>query len=48
VAPPRVLGDLRQALNDQAGARTAGEIGKDLTQTPIQELDPYLKDLIRL
>jgi len=48
VAPPRVLGDLRQALNAQAGGRVAGEIGKDLTQTSIQDLNPYLEDLVRL
>ncbi len=48
VAPPRVLGDLRKALNDQARTRINGEIGKDLTQAAIQDLAPYLKDLVRL
>lgn len=48
IAPPRVLGDLRQALNDQASARVAGEIGKDLTQVAVQDLEPYLADLVNL
>ncbi|MDH3242858.1 MAG: host attachment protein [Alphaproteobacteria bacterium] len=48
IAPPRVLGDLRQALNEQAASRIAGEIGKDLTQANAQDLTPYLEDLMRL
>ncbi|HSR56149.1 MAG TPA: host attachment protein [Alphaproteobacteria bacterium] len=48
IAPPRVLGNLRQVLNDQATTRLAGEIGKDLTQVPVQDLGPYLEDLVRL
>lgn len=31
VAPPRMLGQLREALGKNAAARLAGEIGKDLT-----------------
>jgi len=46
VAPPRVLGDLRQALNAQATAKVTGEIGKDLTQLSVHELGPHLSDLI--
>ncbi len=48
VAPPRVLGDLRQALNDQAGARVTAEIGKDLTQVAAHDLPPYLEGHVSL
>jgi protein required for attachment to host cells len=46
VAPPRVLGDLRKALNTQAAAKVTGEIGKDLTQISVHDLGPHLADLV--
>lgn len=48
VAPPRVLGDLRQALNAQAATKVAGEVGKDLTRVAVHHLGPYLSHLINL
>ena len=48
VAPPRVLGDLRQALNGHATAKVTGEIGKDLTQVAVHDLGPYLSHLVTL
>lgn len=38
VAPPRMLGDLRQALPSKVASRLAGEIGKDLTRAPREQL----------
>lgn len=46
VAPPRVLGDLRPALNAQATAKVGGEIGKDLTKLSVHDLGPHLSDLV--
>lgn len=46
VAPPRVLGDLRQALSAQATTKVTGEIGKDLTQLSVHDLGPHLSDLV--
>jgi protein required for attachment to host cells len=48
VAPPRVLGNLRQALNAQATAKIGGEIGKDLTQVGVHDLGPHLSDVVTL
>ncbi|MDX1483018.1 MAG: host attachment protein [Alphaproteobacteria bacterium] len=48
VAPPRVLGDLRQALKPQVKEKLAGEIGKDLTQVAVHDLGEHLGDLVRL
>ena len=48
VAAPRVLGDLRKALNAQATAKIGGEIGKDLTQVAVHDLGPHLSDLVTL
>ncbi|UCH73938.1 MAG: host attachment protein [Rhodospirillales bacterium] len=42
VAPPRTLGDLRQALGPHAAARVAGEIAKDLTNLPDHDLPAHL------
>jgi len=42
VAPPRTLGDLRQALGNHARALVAGEIAKDLTNLPDHELPAHL------
>ncbi len=42
VAPPRTLGDLRQALGQHAKALVTGEIAKDLTNLPDHELPAHL------
>ncbi len=42
VAPPRTLGDLRQALGKHAGARVTREIGKDLTNISDHDLPAHL------
>jgi protein required for attachment to host cells len=47
-APPRVLGDLRQALRPQAAKKIVGEINKDLTQIALHDLGDYLDDKVRL
>lgn len=38
VAPPRMLGSLRAALDPQVTARVIAEVGKDLTSRPVPEL----------
>jgi len=47
VAPPRVLGDLRQAFTAQTKALVAGELDKDLTQFEGAELAAHLGEWIR-
>ena len=42
VAPPQALGDLRSALGQHAKALIAGEIAKDLTNLPDQDLPAHL------
>lgn len=42
VAPPRTLGDLRQALGKHASALVTGEIAKDLTNIPDHDLPGHL------
>jgi protein required for attachment to host cells len=44
-APPRALGELRQALDDGTRARIKAEAAKDLTNTPIAELTEHLNAL---
>ena len=46
VAPPKTLGDLRQALNKEASAKVDGELSKDLTKVPDQELAGHLSAVI--
>lgn len=46
VAPPKTLGDLRQALNKEAAARLDGELPKDLTKIPDHELPEHLGEVI--
>jgi protein required for attachment to host cells len=48
VAPPVTLGDLRAMLGKQVAKRVAGEIGKDLTESPIAEIITQLHAAIRL
>ena len=47
-APPRVLGDLRQALRPQATRKVTGEIGKDLTQVATHDLVDHLDEFVKL
>ena len=47
VAPPRVLGNLRQAFAAQTKALVAGELDKDLTQFEGAELAAHLGEWIR-
>ena len=42
VAPPRILGDLRQEFSKEAQARIAAEVDKDLTNHPIIEIERLL------
>jgi protein required for attachment to host cells len=43
VVPPRVLGELREALSPKARAKVTGEIDKDLTRHPLPEIEKALK-----
>ncbi len=47
VAPPQMLGDLRDALSKQVQAKVAVELGKDLVRTPERELPHHLHDALR-
>jgi protein required for attachment to host cells len=47
VAPPAFLGDLRQKLPKDLKAKVADEITLDLTNTPEQQLNTYLKGMSR-
>lgn len=42
VAPPRVLGDLRQALSASARAKVVGELDKDLTRHSTPDIEKAL------
>lgn len=46
VAPPKTLGDLRQALSKEAVAKLDGELPKDLTKIPDHELAEHLGAVI--
>ena len=48
VAPPRTLGDLRAALAAATKAKVTGEIDKDLTQIPDQDLPGHLERVVVL
>lgn len=43
VAPPAILGMIRPALSDQLRDLIVGEIDKDLTNTPIHEIESRLR-----
>lgn len=45
VAPPRALGDLRQALDAASRKRVVGELAKDLTSVPVHDLPDRLTDV---
>ena len=42
VAPPRTLGELRKHYHKEVEKRLAGEIAKDLTGHPVQEIEKIL------
>jgi len=46
VAPPRALGDLREACTDDVRALVAHELDKDLTKMPLHELQKHLHDVL--
>lgn len=48
VAPPKALGELRQALTDHVKGHVTGELGKDLTHLSVHELGSHLKDTVQL
>ena len=46
VATPVTLGDLRSAISDHVRAKVVGEIDKDLTKLPNDEIASHLKDVL--
>lgn len=44
VAPPRTLGELRKFYHDEVQRRLIGEVGKNLTNTPVDEIERILSD----
>ena len=46
VAPPAFLGDLRAAISESVRGRVHGEVAKDLTKTPNDEVRSHLGDLV--
>ncbi len=46
VAPPAVLGDLREALSDPVRSVVRAELDKDLTKTPVAELPSHLASVL--
>lgn len=43
IAPPRTLGELRKRYHSEVSARLTGELGKDLTNHPIPEIESAIK-----
>lgn len=46
VAPPAFLGDLRDLLPKDLQDKVAGDVARDLTNTPQQDLAAHLKDIV--
>lgn len=44
VAPPRTLGELRSHLHKEVQARVVGEVGKELTGHPLDEIEKIVSD----
>ncbi len=44
IAPPRALGEFRDALPDRVRQRVSAELAEDLTKTPEAELAGHLED----
>ncbi|WAP69410.1 host attachment family protein [Jiella pelagia] len=42
VAPPRILGEMRQHFHKEVQARIVGEIDKDLTNHPLDQIEKLL------
>lgn len=45
VAPPRTLGELRKSYHDELQRRLAGEVPKNLTNTPVGEIERILQGI---
>ena len=43
VAPPRTLGELRKHYHKEVEKRLAGEIAKDLTGHPVEEIEKIIR-----
>jgi protein required for attachment to host cells len=43
VAPPKTLGELRKHYHKEVETRIAGEIAKDLTNMPVQEIEKLIQ-----
>ena len=48
VAPPKMLGDLRQAIGQGLRAHITGEVGQDLTKVPNSEVADHLAGVVVL
>jgi protein required for attachment to host cells len=46
VAPPQILGELRAELTPELTKMVAGELNKDLTKVPLQDLPDHLGSLL--
>jgi protein required for attachment to host cells len=46
VAPPKVLGDLRNALSESVRELVSAELDKDLTKTPVGDLPGHLVGML--
>jgi len=44
IAPPQVIGDLREALPESIRQHVLAEVGKDLTNQPVYEIEKYLTE----
>lgn len=44
VAPPRTLGELRRYYHDELDRRLIGEVAKNLTNVPVNEIERILQD----
>jgi protein required for attachment to host cells len=44
VAPPRTLGELRKSYHAELERRLAGEVPKNLTNTPVSEIETILRE----
>jgi protein required for attachment to host cells len=41
-APPKALADLRKAFHPDVAAKIVAEVGKDLTNHPVDEIETHL------
>jgi protein required for attachment to host cells len=44
IAPPKTLGELRQALHQEVSDRVIAEVPKTLTNHPIEEIERQLRN----